>query len=65
MAKRTGSDTSTHQAKVKKKCGSFKMEWLSEYVQIEEQAVKLSEMLLTVVLSVLRELVCLLRHMKN
>ena len=43
MAKRTGSDTSTHQAKVKKKCGSFKMEWLSEYVQIEEQAVKLGE----------------------
>lgn len=43
MAKRTGSDTSTHQAIVKKKCGSFKMEWLSEYVQIEEQAVKLGE----------------------
>lgn len=43
MAKRTVSDTSTHQAKVKKKCGSFKMEWLSEYVKIEEQAVKLSE----------------------
>lgn len=43
MAKRMGSDVSTHQAKVKKKCGSFKMEWLSEYVKIEEQAVKLSE----------------------
>ena len=43
MAKRTGSDTSTHQAKVKKKCSSFKMEWLSEYVQIEEKAVKLGE----------------------
>ncbi|KAM3593003.1 uncharacterized protein V6R79_003550 [Siganus canaliculatus] len=43
MAKRTGSDTPTHQATVKKKCSSFKMEWLSENVQIEEKAVKLGE----------------------
>lgn len=43
MAKRTGSDTSTHQAKVKKKRRSFKMEWLSEYAQIKEQPVKLGE----------------------
>lgn len=43
MAKRTRSDTSTHQAKVKKKCGSFKIEWLLEYAQIEEQPVKLGE----------------------
>lgn len=41
MAKGTG--TSTHQTKVRKKCGSFKMEWLSEYLQIEEEAVKLGE----------------------
>lgn len=32
-----GSDTSTHQAK------HFKVEWLSECVQIEEQAVKLGD----------------------
>lgn len=37
MAKWTGSGTSTYQAKVKKKCNSFKREWLSEYVQTEEQ----------------------------
>ncbi|CAL9687293.1 unnamed protein product [Knipowitschia caucasica] len=43
MAKRTGSDTPTHQAKVKKKCGSFKVEWLSENVKIEEEVVKLGE----------------------
>lgn len=43
MAKRTGSGTSPHQAKVKKKCDSFKMEWLSEYVQTEEKTVKLGE----------------------
>ena len=41
MAKRTGSGTSTHKGK--KKCGSFKMEWLSEYVRTEEKEVKLDE----------------------
>lgn len=30
-------------AKVKKKCDSFKMEWLSEYVQTGEKTVKLGE----------------------
>lgn len=43
MAKRTGSATSTRQSKVKKKCASFKIEWLSEYLQTEEQMVKLGE----------------------
>lgn len=38
-----GSGTSTQQAKVKKKCGSFKMEGLPEYVRTEEQQVKLGE----------------------
>jgi len=43
MGKRTGSGRPTYQAKVKKKCSSLKMEWLSEYVQTEEQVVKLSD----------------------
>lgn len=43
MAKQTGSGASIQQAKVKKKRGSFKLEWLSEYVQKEEQAVKLGD----------------------
>ena len=43
MAKRTGCGTATQKAKIKKKCGSFKMEWLSDYVRIEEEEVKLGE----------------------
>ncbi|XP_078787812.1 zinc finger protein 862-like [Oryzias latipes] len=43
MAKRTISGTSSHRAKVKKTCDSFKIEWLSEYVQIEGKAVKLGD----------------------
>lgn len=45
MAKRVGSecDTLSPQTKVKKNCGSFKLEWPSEYVQIEAQAEKLGE----------------------
>ena len=42
MAKRMGSGTPSHQAK-KKKCGSFKMEWLSVYVRTEEQEVKVGD----------------------
>ena len=43
MAKRTGCGTATQQAKIQKKCGSFMMEWLSDYVRIEEEEVKLGE----------------------
>lgn len=34
---------SPNQSKKKKKCSSFKIEWLSEYVRTEEQEVRLGE----------------------
>ena len=43
MTKGSVSGTSTYQTNVKKKCSSFKMKWLLEYVQIEEQVVKLGD----------------------